>query len=302
MSEEIITTAPVAEGQASAEPNPWQMDMGDLAKAAGIDGTTPALQPQSVEPTPQAQPQALPDAPYTLAQENGSFVLKYKTGEVFKGANEMEVFRKAAENAVRTTEWARTVKAQYDQFQQNPNQPVQMPNEPTTPEQEAQAAMLQAQAVREFFMKDVVTPELSASIVANALGVPVDQLPQVLEQYQSTFQDNYQRNQLRDFHASCPEYADLPEQADALASTLVEMHGGQVPPNYVPSAQDLRLAWAMALHEGKAQPYIHRTPPPAPKFPVMPTVNAASQSLTGGQDVWSMPLDQLATLAGITHK
>lgn len=292
--------APVVETPQISESQAFAMDMGELAKVAGIDGSAPIVQPQSaVEPTPQAQPQAQPDAPYTLSQENGSFILRYKTGETFKGANEVEAFRKAAENAVRTTEWARTVKAQYDQFQQNPNQPVQMPNEPTTPEQEAQAAMLQAQAVREYFQKEILTPELKASILADGLGVPVDQLPQVLEQYQTTFQNSYSSSQLREFHTSCPEYADLPEQADALANSLVELHGGNVPANYIPSAQDLKLAWAVALHQGAAQPYIHRTPPPAPRAPIMPSTNAAAVNGTGGQSEWAMDLDALGKLAGV---
>src|SRR5581483_1768580 len=230
MSEETITTveAPSLNGE-----NPWAIPLTDLKQAAGIDQPAPVAQPQSqVQLEPQSPAAASPSEPYMMVETSDGIELKLNTGEVFRGKDINELLPKLVKSKIDTTVWARQVRKEYDDFQQNPAQSVQMPQDPASPEMEAQAAMEQAKPVRDFILKDVLTPEAKASIVADVLQVPVEQLPQVLERY-STASENWQMgNALKEFHMACPEYVDLPEQGEALASTLVELHGGQIPRGY----------------------------------------------------------------------
>ncbi len=277
MSDETVVTTPVETEPQITEQQAAQMPMHELRRVA-IEGAAP----QSTEP-PQSEPQQ--DQPYTLSQDDGSFCLKYRTGEVFKGASELEVYRKAAENAVRNVEYAKTIKRQYEQFMQD-HKPVSMADAPGEPEMAAEAQRIQQEELRRYFAENILTPEMKREIAAEAFGVPVEALPQAYAQINEAWRQNHVNTAVTGFQVSCPDYGPSPENDRAIMQQLEHL-----PNDYVPTAADLQTAWARALYSGAARPYVpHKEQPRIPPPPPMPGAGASG---TQAPNPWTMDIKQL---------
>jgi hypothetical protein len=280
----LMVESPSAVEPQISERDAFAMPMEDLKKAV----FDPPQQPTpKTDPQPPAQPAKA--EPFTLTQDGDTFVLKYATGEVYKGANEVEVYRKAAENAVRNIEYAKQVKKLYDEFQQNPSKPVQMPDQPSTEDQQAQ----EAQALREFVLKGVLTPEVKAQIVAEAVGMSPEQLHQEWASMKARTDFFEQQAAIADFQKqNSSTFVDTVENEQAVMRALDTMGVKQFP-----NAQQLKTAWSLALLEGwgrPATPASMQSKPPRP--PVMPS---AGTSPIGNQNPMTMPLDELKRAAGL---
>lgn len=278
-----VETPSLAEPQIS-EKDAFAMDIADLKKAAFDPAPQPALVAQ-----PQPDPQATPGKPepFTLTQDGDTVVLKYATGETFKGANEVEVYRKAAENAVRNIEWAKQVKAQYEAFQQNPAKPVQMPSDPLTQDQQAH----EVAALRELLL----TPEVKAQIVAGAIGMTPEQLQQEWASVKARTDAFAQQTTLLNFQKENSQtFVPTAQNEQAIIKALETMGVQQFP-----NTQQLKTAWSLALLEGWATPATPASAQPQRPIrpPVMPSMGAPAT--TGGDDIWTMPLDQLKKTAGL---
>ena len=261
-----------------SERDAFAMPIDDLKKAAFEEPQpAPVAQP---DPQPQAQPANT--GPYTLTQDGDTFVLKYATGEVFKGANELEVYKKAAENAVRNIEWAKQVKKQYDEFQQNPAKPVAMPDQPANPEEQAR----QMEERRQIFLEGL----------SDAIGMTPEELRQQWANMKARTDAFDQQAAVMDFYKKNSEtYIDTPENQQAIIKGLQSMGiSGRSP-----SAQELTTAWSLALLEGYAVPATPASMQPKrpPMPPPMPTMGGGMSR--GDSNPWSMDMDALKKAAGL---
>lgn len=266
-----LTPEPAAP-QISAE-QAATMTTAELRTAWVGDGETPS-QPQS---TADAQP-----AYQVKSGADGRTEIHLETGEVYKGKNEAEAWGELAKSKVHQAKYIREMnefRKTFDAWRTSDNvspqtAPVPPQEVPTlTPEQqqaaEAEAQAAQLSAIRNWFSSEVVTPEMRRSLVAEAIGVPPEQLESVVGQiYQNniTFATN---RALMDFYQATPEFMDTPENTAAMMEQLQGFEPGQIP-----TAQDLSRAWALALYSGKAkpapqiQPQSRRTPPPVMPSPM----------------------------------
>ena len=286
----VTVESPSAVAPQVSERDAFAMDLGDLKKAA-FEQIAEAAQPQT-DPRSQPTPsQPVKAEPFTLTQDGDTFVLKYATGEVYKGANEVEVYRKAAENAVRNIEYAKQVKRLYDEFQQNPAKPVQMPDDPSTQDQQTQ----EAQALRDFVLKGVLTPEVKAQIVADAVGMTPEQLSQQWQTMRARTDAFEQQATLLDFQKeNAHTFVDTPQNQQAIMKALETMGVQQFP-----TAQQLKTAWSLSLLEGWATPLTPasmqlKRPPMAPVMPSMGSTTPA-----GDGNPWSMDIAALKKAAGL---
>ena len=267
----------------------FAMNLEDLRKAAFDPQPGPVAQPQT---DPQAAPAPpIKAEPFTLTQDGDTFVLKYSTGEVFKGATSEETYRKAAENAVRNIEYAKQVKKLYDDFQQNPSKPVQMPDQPSTEDQEVK----EAEVFREFVQKKVLTREVKAQIVADAVGMTPEQLSEQWANMKARTDAFEQHATLLDFQReNSHTFVHTPENEQGIIRALATMGVQQFP-----NAQQLKTAWSLALLEGWATPLtpVSMQAKRPPMAPVMPSMGSTTPA--GDGNPWSMDIAALKKAAGL---
>lgn len=283
MSEETITSAAPIETPAPAtEVNAWEVPLADLKQAAGID------QPAVYQAQPAAEPTAVPQ-PFTLEEAADGFHLKLSPeygGEVFKGKDLNEVVSKLAKSKADGNAYIKQLKQWADEAHINPGTTGAMP-------QDQAAEAEQVGALRDFFKNEILTPEMKASIVADVVGVPAEQLPDFLQTIETQSRNAALNNTMTEFRVANPTFADSPEHVEGIMKAL-----GHLPPTYMPTPQDLQAAWARALYEGWATPYIPKQVTAPPRPPIMP--NASAPALQGNDNPYAMPLDQLKKAAGLT--
>lgn len=192
-------------------------------------------------------------------------------GEVFKGKDWAEVGPKIAKAKADANAYIKTLKAQ----------PPAQPAAPTPAPEPVDPAV---QATRDWMLDEF----------AKGLGLSgKDDLLANFGLMSQTTGQMATNIAVTEFHQMCPGYVDTPENSAALSSYFPDDFGR------FPTAQELKQAYALAVIDGKIIPQTSAQAPAAPRPPVMPSATATSTT-TGTGDPWTMPLDQLAQLAGIT--
>ena len=238
-----------------------------------------AAEVQPVESAPIETPSAPSSPEWGQMAENpdGTYQVTLATGEVFKGTAR-EVIAKQAEAQYNTKRWGLDWKQKAESSQPQQTDPSLAPP--------AIDPAIEAEQLRQY------QRQLGLESLSAALGIPVEQVPQVLQQHEQA-QLQWQINSTyMDFVTACPDYQETPENNAAMLDYL-----NAVPANgRFWSADDLRVAWARAVYDKKANPFVPPQPP-APVFrpPMMPTNGAASQA--NEPNPWTMPKDQLKKLA-----
>lgn len=246
----------------------------------------PAAQPV---PEPIAQPAATatPEK-YTINSDANGVTITLAPefgGEVYKGKDLSEAVAKLAGSKADANAYIKQLKT-------NPNAPDPTA-QATAPEihpnalQDGKAA---ADVLRE--MLSTLPPEMKQQMVAEAFNVSPEQLPAMVQSVGNAAAQWQAMNLEMEFHRACSDYVDTPENTQAL---YAEVLAGK-PPGFIPTLNDLVNGWAMARYKGTGQP--RQAPAPALRPPVMPSTGAGGTN-AGGGDPWSMPLDQLAQIAGI---
>ncbi|HWR14948.1 MAG TPA: PepSY domain-containing protein [Terriglobales bacterium] len=218
-----------------------------------------------------------------------------ETGEVYKGKSESEAWGRLAESKAHQSRYIRQLnefKNKYEAWKKGdinlpspsmPQQPVFAPE--LTPEQEHQLA----QEFSQDFFSSQFTPEVAKNVgeqaLAQVLNVPVDALPNVINDIQTVTRNFQLETTYLDFQRSCQDYMETPQNMQAVLKYLNPQ------PNSLPTSQDLLNAWALAVYTGEAQPAPRVDPlPPRPAPPVMPS----NMSPTASEpDAWKMPINEL---------
>lgn len=284
-------------------PNAFAMPLDQLATAAGITPGAPQVTPATPVPEPAPAAPAPPPAPaptpvvpepFQVLQGESGLVVQMSPeygGEVFKGADWSEVGPKIAKAKADANLHIKNQKYQIQELQQQPTpQPSQPPPQPVDP---------QVQATRQWLASELAAdPALAKAVVAAAFGLPnVEALDSRLGMVFQTTEKMSENVALAEFHKMCPAYVDTPENSQALGSYFPT--GYRQPADPQAFAMDLKTAYALAVVDGKIAPQTTQAAAPAaPRPPVMPSAGATATSSATG-DPWTMPLDQLAQLAGI---
>jgi len=278
----------------STPPNPYAMPMNELAQAAGVAPAapaTPAPSAPTTAPPPAPAPAATPapaapvappapaapvvPEPFSVNQDDTGITIQMSPefgGEVFKGKDWAEVGPKIAKAKADANAYIKTLKAQ---------PPTQQP--PATPPEPVDPAV---QATREWLLAET----------AAALGMSVDEYKQRVGMVFNTTEQMAQNIAFTEFHRLCPSYVDTPENSAVIAGYFADDYS---PGDAQTFANDLKTAYALAVLDGKIKPQAAASPVPVAHPPVMPSTSATSSTTSAG-DPWSMPLDQLGQLAGIT--
>jgi hypothetical protein len=220
------------------------------------------------DPTPQpavaTAPPATPE-PYTVTETPEGVEIKLETGAVYKGKNWQEAALAAAKGKVEADKYLHSLKIQ------QPQTPA-----PATPAPPAEDPT------------DLATRQWIVSQMAAALGVPADKFVEMTSQMFQQTQQNTLAVAWADFTQSCPDYADTPDNANALVEYLPQ---DVVAQNRPPSAQELKNAHAIALYNKRYQAaQVSANTPQTPHPPVMPT---ASGVQPGDPDPYKIPLAEL---------
>ena len=251
--------------------DPQAMPLADLKQAAGLnDPPAPAVQP-TAEPVAQPATPVVPEA-YTMESgENGVTITLAPEfgGEVYKGKDANEALAKLAKAKADANAYIKQLKAQ-------PAQPAQ-PVTPAQPEPVDPAV----QATRDWLIAEQ----------AAALGMTPDEYRARVSMVFQTTEQMATNIAIAEFHKSCPDYLDTPENSQVLGSYFPDDLGR------FPTAQELKQAYALAVYDGKIKPQAQAAPT-APRPPVMPTAGATPTS-SADQTAWNMPLDQLKKAAGL---
>lgn len=228
---------------------------------------TPA--PPQAQPTSPAAP--APDWGQMTKEADGTYVIKTKFGEEFKGSAD-DVLAKLAEAKVRTREHYEAKAAQLPQ-----PSPTPTPQAPT-PVAEDPATV----AAREFILTEV----------AKGVGLSsADELKERLNLMASTTEDIRSQSLAASFMAACPEFPNTPDACQALGNIMNSVGL----PNTV---EGMKAAHALALYQKayaplQANPQQITTPnPPPPGFGA-----GASIPQGGAVDLWKIPMEQLRDLA-----
>ena len=237
-----------------------------------------AAEVQPVESVPAETP-SVPSSPeWGQMAENpdGTYQVTLATGEVFKGTAR-EVIAKQAEAQYNTKRWGLDWKQKAESAQPQQTDPSLAPSgiDPA----------IEAEQLRQY------QRQLGLEAFSASLGVPIEQVPQVLQQHQQA-QAAWQINSnYMDFVTACHDFQETPENNAALMSYLREPTDGRVW-----SADEMRVAWARAVYDKRATPYVPPNVPPAPSRPPMMPSSGATQT-ANEPNYWTMPKDQLKKLA-----
>lgn len=251
--------------------------MSTAATTPEITQTSPAVEPQAAaQPTPttpSVEPSAAPPAPQPewgniSKNTDGSYEVKLATGEVFKGTAD-EVIAKQAEAHVNTKRWAQEIRRV------------------ATGTPQPQPQLTQEQIVQRDTQRWVM------SQVAAALNIDPERFPQIVNEMYANTQQSAMRSAWADFTSSCPDYADTPQNAEAIVDYLPQDVIAQQRP---PSSEELRRAHAIAIYEKRYQPVSQQSQTAStPVPPIMPSSGGGSSAPEA--NLMKMPMAQLKAMA-----
>lgn len=252
-------------------PTPTIQQTQDELRAAAVSAQQPPAPPPASEPVAApASPQ-----PYEIAkQPDGSYEVKYSTGEIFKGTPDA-IIAEVAKAHISTKEWAKQKAAQQP--------PAPAPPPPVAPAEDP------AEVAARQFIAEGLARELGFSNAAE-MKQHLSIMGNVTEKYQAN-------DSILTFLASAPDFPNTPPASEAIGDALARM--GIDVTRTVPTAEQFRQAHALCLYEKKYAPAT--PPPPAHVVPTPPPTLNASTPVTTAQavDPWAKgtSLEQLRQAA-----
>lgn len=211
-----------------------------------------------------------PAQDFVVEQTADGWQVRYSTGEVFKGASEVEAYRKAAENAVNNIKYAKELKSKLES--QQPVQPVQQQPQQQTPAQPT-AEEFNSEAWYNDFLTD---PRMAVpNLIAQKAGYK--DFSELQEDLSLAIQFGQQMRQSTcdtQFLSKNPDFPNTQEAAQKLISRVEALNLDRYNPEHlaIAHAACLRFNDYQAMNQQAQQAALNgapqvQTPRPAPVVP-----------------------------------